>query len=163
MRLLTIITAVLILVGLSINLVGCEGRYRYPCQDPANWGRTECNNDVCKAEGTCTSDTLAKAGTRELGLETKVEAPMGEENSLEDTETEISNDTTTECAKPKQLSYRSSEEETIFNVKHKEIETPSQGNSSITREVITIADDAAEQPVTSKSEVDATIHDEATK
>lgn len=144
-------------------LAGCEGRYRYPCQDPLNWGRAECNNDVCKAEGTCTSDVLAKAGTRELGLETKVEAPMGEENSLEDAETEISNDATTECAKPKQLSYSSSEEERIFNVKHKEIETPNEGNNSITREVITIADDAAEQPVTSKSEVDATIHDEATK
>jgi len=41
-----------------ILLAGCEYRYRYECQDPANWGKAMCNNDECKAEGSCTSDVL---------------------------------------------------------------------------------------------------------
>jgi hypothetical protein len=41
-----------------IFLAGCEYRYRYECQDPANWGKESCNNDVCKADGECTSDVL---------------------------------------------------------------------------------------------------------
>lgn len=39
-------------------LAGCNSQYRYPCQDPDNWGKAECNNEVCKAEGECTSDVL---------------------------------------------------------------------------------------------------------
>ncbi len=41
-----------------VFLMGCEYRYRYPCQDPANWGKAECNNEVCKADGECTSHVL---------------------------------------------------------------------------------------------------------
>jgi len=42
--------------GLSILLVllvGCEDRFRYPCQDPANWNNTECKPPICTATGTC--------------------------------------------------------------------------------------------------------------
>ena len=88
-----------------ILLSGCEGRYRYPCQDPANWGKTECNNEVCKAEGTCTSDVLAPAGTREFGLtnqsQSETESQTNDELSTESTETEISNSGCT----PQQASY----------------------------------------------------------
>jgi hypothetical protein len=41
-------------------LVGCEYHYRYPCQDPKNWKKTECNNEICKVEGECTEDVLDK-------------------------------------------------------------------------------------------------------
>jgi hypothetical protein len=41
-----------------IFLSGCEFRYRYECQDPLNWGKAMCNNDECKAEGSCTTDVL---------------------------------------------------------------------------------------------------------
>lgn len=41
-----------------ILLAGCKYEYRYPCQDPINWDKEFCNNDVCKADGTCTKDTL---------------------------------------------------------------------------------------------------------
>jgi len=41
-----------------IFLAGCEYRYRYECQDPANWGKESCNNDVCKADGDCATDLL---------------------------------------------------------------------------------------------------------
>jgi hypothetical protein len=42
--------------GLSILLVllaGCDDRYRYPCQDPHNWGDPECKPPICTASGTC--------------------------------------------------------------------------------------------------------------
>ena len=48
----------LLLILPLILLAGCEYRYRYPCQDPANWGKPECNNEACKADGECTSHTL---------------------------------------------------------------------------------------------------------
>jgi hypothetical protein len=116
---------------ITIILTGCEGHYRYPCQDPANWGKLECNNDVCKAEGTCTADVLAPAGSREFGI--TMPAQTSEEttdessnNSLQDDENEISN---SGCAAPQefeQVSYKGKgEEERIFNVKNK-MELPEQ-------------------------------------
>jgi hypothetical protein len=149
---------------ITIILTGCEGHYRYPCQDPANWGKLECNNDVCKAEGTCTADVLAPAGSREFGITVPTqtsEEPTDESsnNSLQDGENEISN---SGCVAPKKLSYSDGEERT-FNVKNKMM-MPEDGNNGIDREVITAVDNATEeQPVTLTSEVDATEHDQATK
>jgi hypothetical protein len=45
------------LLALSFTLVGCEERYRYPCQDPENAEKAECNRPVCEADGMC-YDTL---------------------------------------------------------------------------------------------------------
>ena len=42
-----------LLLALSFTLVGCEDRYRYPCQDPANKDNPECNRPVCEADGFC--------------------------------------------------------------------------------------------------------------
>ena len=149
---------------ITIILTGCEGHYRYPCQDPANWGKLECNNDVCKAEGTCTADVLAPAGSREFGI--TVPTQTSEEstdessnNSLQDDETEISN---SGCVAPKKLSYNDSDERT-FNVKNK-IMAPESGNNGLDRDVITVIDSATEeQPVNLNSEVDTAEHDQATK
>jgi hypothetical protein len=47
-----------LIITLMIVLTGCEDRYRYPCQDPANWDSAECNPPICTASGTCTADTL---------------------------------------------------------------------------------------------------------
>jgi len=118
---------ILPIVGVFFLLGSCEGHYRYPCQDPANWGKEECNNEVCKAEGTCTSDVLAPAGSREFGTnqQSNVEDESSN-NSLQDDENEISN---SGCSAPQdfeQLSYKGKgEEERIFNVKNK-IELPKQ-------------------------------------
>jgi hypothetical protein len=38
---------------LLVLLVGCEDRFRYPCQDPQNWQNTECKPPICTATGTC--------------------------------------------------------------------------------------------------------------
>jgi len=71
---------------LLLLLAGCEYTYRYPCQDPANWDKLDCNNDVCKAEGECTSDVVRKVDTN----------VTTEEDLLQDNKDEISNDN---CAK----------------------------------------------------------------
>lgn len=35
---------------------GCEERYRYPCQDPLNWGAEECKKPYCDGDQTCPED-----------------------------------------------------------------------------------------------------------
>lgn len=37
-------------------LVACDERYRYPCQDPENWGEKQCQKPFCSANGTCPED-----------------------------------------------------------------------------------------------------------
>ncbi len=59
------------LVALSFTLVGCEDTYRYPCQDPANAEKAECNRPACEADGMC-YDTLN-------GLPPKQVSPVVEE------------------------------------------------------------------------------------
>jgi hypothetical protein len=49
MKKLILLTAVL--------LTGCEDTYRYPCQDPENANKPECNRPICEADGMC-FDTL---------------------------------------------------------------------------------------------------------
>jgi hypothetical protein len=39
-----------------LTLVGCEERFRYPCQDPANWEAKICKKPFCSANGTCPED-----------------------------------------------------------------------------------------------------------
>ena len=43
-----------------VLLMGCEDTYRYPCQNPTNWGKTECEPPQCEASGTCTKDLITK-------------------------------------------------------------------------------------------------------
>lgn len=37
-------------------LVSCSENYRYPCQDPDNWEKKECQKPYCSANGTCPED-----------------------------------------------------------------------------------------------------------
>lgn len=37
-------------------LAGCEDRFRYPCQDPKNWGTDQCKPPICTSTGTCPED-----------------------------------------------------------------------------------------------------------
>lgn len=48
---------IIFLLALSFTLIGCEDTYRYPCQDPANKDKAECNRPMCEADGMC-YDTL---------------------------------------------------------------------------------------------------------
>jgi hypothetical protein len=36
-----------------MSLVGCSDRFRYPCQDPANWNSTVCKKPECEITRTC--------------------------------------------------------------------------------------------------------------
>ena len=69
---------------ITLIITGCDGHYRYPCQDPANWGKLECSNEVCKAEGTCTSDVLGRQVETPAQSDTPVEPssePIAESNA----------------------------------------------------------------------------------
>jgi hypothetical protein len=41
----------------ALLLTGCGEFYRYPCQDPENKDKPECNRPTCEADGMC-YDTL---------------------------------------------------------------------------------------------------------
>jgi hypothetical protein len=43
----------LIFVWMYIMFV-TDNVYRYPCHDPANWGKSACETPRCEADGTCT-------------------------------------------------------------------------------------------------------------
>ena len=62
------------MLTLSLLLVaGCSDHYRYPCQDPANWKKEECNRPACEADGMCW-DKLSGVDPKELEIKpTKVE------------------------------------------------------------------------------------------
>jgi hypothetical protein len=44
---------------LLVLLVGCDDRFRYPCQNPKNWSDPDCKPPICTASGTC-PDMLVK-------------------------------------------------------------------------------------------------------
>jgi hypothetical protein len=49
----------LLVVGVVLSGCGFSiERYRYPCQDPANWQLVECTPPECEANGLCTKYTL---------------------------------------------------------------------------------------------------------
>ena len=45
---------------LPLLLVSCDDRYRYPCQDPDNFGKPECTPPACEADGTCTEFLIGR-------------------------------------------------------------------------------------------------------
>jgi len=47
---------IITLFAFALLLVGCEERYRYPCQDPHNWNTDICKKPYCSANGTCPED-----------------------------------------------------------------------------------------------------------
>ena len=47
------------LMGLITFLPSCQDRFRYSCQDPANWDSAECKKPDCSVTRTC-PDLLLK-------------------------------------------------------------------------------------------------------
>lgn len=43
-----------VLILAAILFLSGDGFYRYPCQDPENWGSIECDPPLCLADMTCT-------------------------------------------------------------------------------------------------------------
>lgn len=64
----------IILFALLFTLVGCEDTYRYPCQDPENKDKAECNRPMCEADGFC-YDTLNGLPPQQPVEQTPVEEP----------------------------------------------------------------------------------------
>jgi hypothetical protein len=50
----------IILLGLTLTGCGYDGQYRYPCQDPANWDKVECNPPICEPVGLCSRDLVGQ-------------------------------------------------------------------------------------------------------
>lgn len=50
-RIYILIGAVILIL---ILILSGDGFYRYPCQDPENWGSAECDPPLCLASMTCT-------------------------------------------------------------------------------------------------------------
>ena len=48
------------LLAAIFTLVGCQDRYRYACQDPANWETEECKRPACEADGVCPDMLLGR-------------------------------------------------------------------------------------------------------
>jgi hypothetical protein len=48
---------------------GYDGSYRYSCQDPENWGKSECSPPTCNVDGNCTATLLGWDPT-EITIET---------------------------------------------------------------------------------------------
>lgn len=56
-----------IILAFGLTSCGYDGHYRYPCQDPANFGSKECIPPLCEVTGQCTSDLLGFDPTQEDG------------------------------------------------------------------------------------------------
>jgi len=41
------------IIMLPLLLLGCDQYYRYPCQDPANWGTEQCKKPICEVNRDC--------------------------------------------------------------------------------------------------------------
>ncbi len=77
----------ILILSVAFLLAGCNSQYRYPCQDPANWGKDECNNQVCKAEGECTSDVLAPKAAEDMIEDGLIEDASLDANTTPEAET----------------------------------------------------------------------------
>jgi hypothetical protein len=46
---------------------GCQERYRYPCQDPANWEKEMCKKPLCEVHRQC-PDLIFKEDSAVVGI-----------------------------------------------------------------------------------------------
>jgi hypothetical protein len=42
----------------AVLVASCQDRFRYECQDPKNWYKSDCQPPKCEADGTCTKYLL---------------------------------------------------------------------------------------------------------
>ena len=145
-------------VSLLLMLAGCEGYYRYPCQDPANWGKLECNNDVCQAEGTCTSIVLARSGTLP---ENSQDTDMQNSDTLEESSINTTCTASEELAVP--TSYQGKgDAPRNFGVKNYIIQRPGADEQD-SQPAAEQDSEPGEQPLTMNTVVDTAAHNAATR
>jgi len=56
---------------LLLLLVSCEDRYRYPCQDPNNFNKPECQKPMCEFTQTCPEYLIAPVLEKKIEVERK--------------------------------------------------------------------------------------------
>lgn len=155
-----------------IFLAGCEFRYRYECQDPANWGKESCNNDVCKADGDCASDVLGftpkiaekfKNGTVDANLPA---SPVN--NFVPEATQDISNKAGVDCKtveKPKFKPYNATVQQNTF--KNSQQQNTFKPIDSIKRpkveEEIVGQNEEVERPLSMNTIVETNGHNNAAK
>jgi len=47
-----------IVLTLALSSCNFDGKFRYPCQDPANWDKDECKPPICTVNGACPEDLV---------------------------------------------------------------------------------------------------------
>lgn len=47
---------IMTMLSMCLVLSACQDRFRYPCQDPANWEIPDCKPPICTATQTCPDD-----------------------------------------------------------------------------------------------------------
>lgn len=57
----------------ALFLGGCEQHYRYPCQNPANWNKPECQKPLCEVNQDCPEHIFSGTKVELQPKEAKVE------------------------------------------------------------------------------------------
>jgi hypothetical protein len=47
---------------------GCEQKFRYPCQDPANWETEQCKKPLCEVNRDCPEYIFKNGGSAAVGI-----------------------------------------------------------------------------------------------
>jgi hypothetical protein len=63
----------IILIALLCLVGGCTDRFRYPCQDPNNWGNDECKKPACEVTRTCPGMILKENNISTAPVENKID------------------------------------------------------------------------------------------
>jgi hypothetical protein len=50
---------------------GCEQKFRYPCQNPANWEEEGCKKPLCEVNRDCPEYIFKNGGAAAVGLKTE--------------------------------------------------------------------------------------------
>lgn len=50
--------SIFVITSSLLFLVSCDAKFRYPCQDPDNWGKKACQRPYCTAIGACPEDLV---------------------------------------------------------------------------------------------------------
>lgn len=78
---------ILIIPFIALLLIGCSDTYRYPCQDPENSNKPECNRPLCEVDGFCFDklNGLPEKDVQEIQAEEVPAAPVTNCDKTEET------------------------------------------------------------------------------
>jgi hypothetical protein len=134
-------------------LAGCKFHYRYPCQDPVNWDKEWCSNDVCKADGTCTEKLI--------GFEPKPNQKISPEDLANTDGNENLSEAKKDISTDKPADKPADCKTTVI---YKELPIVSKGEKVAEPKVEQIIDEPPrEMPLTMTTVVDTGIHNRAAK